>query len=302
MTMSEQVSFTTPARIKFRELMERPGLVPQPAVFDPLGARIAQDVGFEAVNLGGYAMGAHLASTEPMLSLNDVADITRNITRMCSLPLMVDAGAGWGEPLHVMNTVRQLEQAGAASIHMEDQIYPKRVGYHKGVEHLVELDEMVDKVKAAVAARRDPNFVIVARTDAMRTDGYDEGVRRAAACVEAGAEVVMIFPNNKEETQRLPQDLPGVPLLYVNSTGNRFGRGVFSSAELEEWGWKFVNDAISLINVSAQAMRKLLVTWKETGEPGLDPEETMHVRNQIESTIGLDEYYRIEDETVENKA
>jgi methylisocitrate lyase len=93
--MSEQVAFTTPARVKFRELMERPGLVPQPAVFDPLGAKIAQDVGFEAVNLGGYAMGAHLASTEPMLSLNDVADITRAITRTCALPLMVDAGAGW---------------------------------------------------------------------------------------------------------------------------------------------------------------------------------------------------------------
>jgi 2-methylisocitrate lyase-like PEP mutase family enzyme len=200
-----------------------------------------------------------------------------------------------------MNTVRQLEQAGASSIHMEDQIYPKRVGYHKGVEHLIELDQMIDKVKAAVAARTDPNFVIVARTDAIRTHGYDEGVRRAAACVEAGAEIVMIFPDDKEQTQRLPQDLPDVPLLYVNSTGNRFKREVFTTEELEEWGWKFVNDAISLINVSAQAMRKLLVTWKETGEPGLDPEETMHVRNQIESTIGLDEYYRIEDATVENK-
>jgi methylisocitrate lyase len=301
MTMSEQIAYTTPARVKFRELMERPGLISQPAVFDPLGAKIAQDVGFEALNLGGYAMGAHLASTEPMLSLNDVCDITRHITRQCSLPLMVDAGAGWGEPLHVMNTVRQLEQAGASSIHMEDQIYPKRVGYHKGVEHLIELDQMIDKIKAAVAARRDPNFVIVARTDAIRTHGYDEGVRRAAACVEAGAEIVMIFPDDKEQTQRLPQDLPDVPLLYVNSTGNRFKREVFTTEELEEWGWKFVNDAISLINVTAQAMRKLLVTWKETGEPGLDPEETIRVRNQIESTIGLDEYYRIEDATVENK-
>jgi methylisocitrate lyase len=301
MTTSEQVVYSTPARVKFRELMERPGLISQPAVFDPLGAKIAQDVGFEALNLGGYAMGAHLASTEPMLSLNDVCDITRHITRQCSLPLMVDAGAGWGEPLHVMNTVRQLEQAGASSIHMEDQIYPKRVGYHKGVEHLIELDQMLDKVKAAVAARRDPNFVICARTDAIRTHGYDEGVRRAAACIEAGAEIIMIFPDDEEQTKRLPQDLPGVPLLYVNSTGNRFKRRVFRSEELEDWGWKFVNDAISLINVSAQAMRKLLETWHATGEPGLDHEEIMQVRNQIESTIGLDEYYRIEDATVESK-
>lgn len=297
--MSE-ARFTTPARAKFRELLARPGLVPQPVVYDPLGARIAEEVGFEGLGLGGYAMGAHLASTEPLLSLEDVAAITRRITGASSLPLMVDAGAGYGEPLHVMHTVRTLEQAGAASIHIEDQIFPKRVHYHKGIEHIIGLDEMVAKVRAAVAGRRDPNFVIVARTDAMRTDDYDEGIRRAAAYAEAGAEVIMMFPNNADEARRAPQDLPGVPLVYVNSTGNRLGRGVFTIGDLEEWGWKFVNDAITTINVAARAQREFLENWKRSGEPGVDAEEMVRVRKQIEDTIGLEEYYRIEEETVEH--
>lgn len=286
-------------RERFKELMERPGLVPQPAVFDPLGARIAEDVGFEAVDLGGYAMGASLASTEPLLSLDTVAEITRRITTVCSLPIMVDAGAGWGEPIHVMQTVKVLEQAGAGSIHIEDQIYPKRVHYHKGLEHVIDLDEMVMKVRAAVSARTDPNFVICARTDAMRTHGYDEGIRRAAALAEAGAECIMIFPNDEEETARAPKDLAGIPLVYVNSTGNRFGRGVYSLEQLDSWGWKFVNDAISLINVTGRAMRQFLETWKQTGEPGLDPDEIMRVRKQLEDTIGLEELYALEAETVE---
>lgn len=298
--MPDGSTFTTPARARFRELLSRPGIVAQPVIFDPLGARIADEVGFEGLGLGGYAMGAHLASSEPLLSLEDVAAITRRITNVTSLPLMVDAGAGWGEPVHVMHTVRILEQAGAASIHIEDQIFPKRVHYHKGIEHVVDVEAMVAKIKAAVAARRDPNFVVVARTDAMRTDGYDEGIRRAATYVEAGAEVVMLFPNNEDEARRTPRDLPGVPLVYVNSTGNRLGRGVFRVEDLGEWGWKFANDAITSTNVVARAMREFLVTLKTSGEPGVDAEEMIRVRKQIEDTIGLDEYYRIEEETVEH--
>jgi 2-methylisocitrate lyase-like PEP mutase family enzyme len=298
--MNNDTSYSIPARIRFKELMKEPGIVPQPAVYDPLGARIAEEVGFKALDLGGYAMGASLASTEPLLSLDMVAHITRQITRASSLPLMVDAGAGWGEPFHVMHTVRVLELAGAASVHLEDQQYPKRVHYHKGIEHIVELDEMVAKVRAAVAARRDPNFVICARTDAMRTHGYEEGIKRAEAYVAAGAECIMLFPNNEDETRQAPLDLPGVPLVYVNSTGNKFGRGVYASAQLEEWGWKFVNDAISMINVTGRAQREFLTTWHETGEPGVDPEEIMRVRKQIEDTIGLEEAYKVEEETVEH--
>lgn len=285
-------------RKAFRKLLNEKGCFVQPAVYDPLGARIAEEAGIKLLGLGGYAMGAHLAVTEPLTSLEDAARITRQISLVSGLPLMVDAGAGWGEPLHVMHTVRTLEAAGAASIHLEDQYYPKRVSYHRGVEEVIDMEEMVQKLKAALRARRDPDFVIVARTDAMRTHGYDEGIRRARAYVKAGAEAILCFPNDEAETKSVAKDLPGVPLVYVNSTGNSFGRGVFPAPLLGEWGWRVVFDAISAINVVARALREYMTTLQATGESGLVQADVVKVRKEVERTIGLEELYRIEAETV----
>jgi methylisocitrate lyase len=286
-------------RQKFRELLGRPGIILQPAVYDPLGARIAQDIGFQAIALGGFAVGAHLATTEPLASLDEFVRITRSISLVCSLPIMVDGGAGYGEPLHTMHTVRVLEQAGAASIHLEDQAFPKRVSYHRGVEEVISIPEMTAKLRAAVRARTDPDLVIVARTDAMRTHGYDEGIRRARAYVETGAEVVMIFPNDEAETRATAKDLKDMPLVYVNSTGNRFGRGVFAAGQLEEWGWKIVYDAISCVNVTARAMRDYMTTLKRTGESGLGALEVVNVRDELERTIGLHDLYQLEDQSLQ---
>ena len=286
------------ARQDFRRLLAEPGIHLQPVVYDPLGARIAEDVGFTMIALGGYAVGAHLAITEPLASLDEFARITRSISLVSGLPIMVDAGAGYGEPLHVMHTVRVLEQAGAASIHLEDQYFPKRVRYHQGIEDVIPAEEMVKKLRAALAARSDPDFLVVARTDAMRTDGYDEGIRRARLYVEAGAEAIMLFPNDEAETKAAPKDLPGVPLVYVNSTGNSFGRGVFPAGQLQEWGWKIVYDAISSVNVTARAMREFMSTLKATGESGLEVESVTKVRREVERTIGLEALYKVEEETL----
>lgn len=298
--MKGRCGMTETSSWRFRELLQRPGLVSQPVVFDGLGARIAEDLGFDAIGLGGYAMGAHLATSEPLLGLEDVATLARYITGVCDLPLMVDAGAGYGEPLHVRHTVRILERAGAASVHIEDQIYPKRVHYHKGIEHIIPVEEMVTRLRHAVDAKRDPNFVICARTDAMATDGYEEGIRRARTYMDAGADMVMMFPNSEDETRRAPKDLPGVPLIYVNSTGNRLNRGLFSTQQLEGWGWKVASDAISSVNVTARALREMLTTLKDTGRPGLDQAEMIPNRKFIEDTIGLDRFYAIEEATVEH--
>jgi methylisocitrate lyase len=287
-------------RAKFRQLLAEPGIISQPVVYDGLGARLAEEIGFQAVGLGGYAMGASLAVSEPLVSLTEVARFTRQITLVTDLPVMVDAGAGYGEPLHVMHTVRELEQAGAASVHIEDQIFPKRVHYHKGVEHIVEVDEMTAKLRGAQQGRSDPDFVIVARTDAMRTDDYDEGIRRARAYMDAGADMIMMFPNNEEETKAAPGDLPGVPLAYVNSPGNRLGRSVVPLQQLEEWGWKVASDATSTINVAARAQRALLTSLFSTGRNGEDQDELIEVRHALERTIGLERYYEIEEQTVES--
>jgi methylisocitrate lyase len=284
---------------EFRRLVAEPRIAVVPVVPTPLAARIAQDLGFRALGLGGYAMGAHLALSEPLLSLEDVASCVRAITRVSRLPLLVDGDAGWGEPLHAMHTVRMLEHAGAAAVHIEDQIFPKRAHYHRGIEHVVPLDEMVAKLRAAVAGRADPGFVVIARTDTMATDSYDEGIRRARAYHEAGADVVMCFPNDAGEAERAPRDLEGIPLIYVNSDGNRLGRGVFPTDVLEGWGWKLVLDAITTTNVTARAVHDVLKRLRETGRTDLDQDEMRRVRAFVETTIGLEEYYALERDTVE---
>jgi methylisocitrate lyase len=284
---------------RFRRLVARPGLIVAPACFDPLTARIAAGLGFECIALGGYALGAASAVSEPLMTMTEVVDAARRITSCVEVPLIVDAATGFGEPLHVMRTVREFERAGVAAIHIEDQIFPKRAHYHRDYrEHTVSAEEMIDKIRFARQARLDPEFAIIARTDTMRTDGYAEGIRRARLYAEAGADLVMLFPNTAEEAARAPGECP-VPLVYVNSSGNRVGRPVYPAQELERLGYKINYDAISVTIASFQATSALLRRLKETGLTGLDPAEAIAARKGIEDTIGLEEHYAVEEQTVE---
>ena len=282
----------------FREMLAAPEIIHAPIAYDPLSARIAQRVGFRCLDLGGYALGASSCVPEPLLSLEEVLIATRRITAAVEIPLMVDGGAGFGDPTHVIRAIRELERAGAAAVHIEDQVYPKRVHYHKGTEHVISAEEMCEKIQYAARARRDPDFVIAARTDAMRTHDYAEGIRRAKLYVQAGADMVMIFPNTTEEALRAPREVPA-PLIYVNSEGNRLNRPIFPIAELEAAGYKMVNDAISSISAAYESIYGLFSRLKTTGRTGMDQAVAIKTRKDIEDTMGLDEYYRIEAETVE---
>jgi 2-methylisocitrate lyase-like PEP mutase family enzyme len=287
-------------REEFKELIARPGIVMQPVIYDALSALLARRAGFDALGLGGYQMGAHLGTSEPLLGLEDVASVTRYIRNAVEdTPVMVDAGAGFGEPLHVMHATRILEQAGATSVHIEDQIFPKRAHYHKGLEHVIDADAMVRKIRAAVSARRDPDLAIVARTDAIATDGYDEAVRRAALYAEAGADLLMLFPSDDSEARQLPVDLPDIPLIYINSAGNRLGRPAYTADELEAIGYKIAIYAIGVSIAAAAAIEEFLNGLRAAGTFTGDPEKLIAGRLAIENVIGLDEYYAIELETVE---
>ena len=284
----------------FRELMRNPGIMHAPIAYDPLTARIAEQAGFQCLGHRRLRAGASACCPEPLLSLEEVAMLTRRIAAAVNIPLMIDAGAGYGIATHVIRTVQELQRAGAAAIHIEDQVYPKRIHYHKGVEHVISAEEMCEKIRYAVRARRDPDFVIAARTDAMRTDGFAEGVRRSNLYAEAGADMVMIFPNTVEEARQAPREIRS-PLIYVNSEGNRLGRPILSIQELEDAGYKMANDAISAIAVTYRSVKELFVKLKQTGSTGLDPQLARTIRKDIEDTMGLDEYYRIEQETVESR-
>jgi len=286
---------------RLRALIQRPGLIVAPACFDPITARLVARAGFPCAALGGFVLGAESAISEPLLTMTEVVEAARRITAVIDIPLVVDAGAGYGEPLHTMRTVRELERAGVAACHIEDQVFPKRAHYHKGIEHIVPVELMEAKVRVAVAARRDPDTVIIARTDAMRTDSYDEGIRRATAYAAAGAELIMPFPNTPEEARRAPRDVR-TPLVYVNSEGNRLSRPIFAVREAEELGYKVLYDAITVTLVVYRAVRDVLGCLRTRGRTGLDQAETVLLRKAVEDTIGLDEYYRIERETVERDA
>jgi methylisocitrate lyase len=287
---------------KLRELMREDGILVQPNVFDALTARVAESIGFRSIGLGGFQIAAPLmGDSEPLLSLEDVATAVRYASAAVSIPIVVDAGAGWGEPLHVMRTVRVLVGAGAAAIKIEDQIFPKRAHYHKGIEHVIPVDEMIAKIRAAVRARRDPDLVLVARTDAFRTDGYDEAIRRCLAYMDAGADVAYIFPNNEDEARRAPQDLKGIPLVFCNSEGDRRDRPILSAPQLQELGYKFAAFPLVTTNAAVAAVRDVLFQLRDNGFVKVDQDERIATRKFIEDTIGLEEAYALEEATVENR-
>ena len=282
-----------------REMLAKPGLIVGCGTYGPLPAKIMERVGFNMVTLGGYDLGAHLVTSEPLMCLEEVVRISRYITAAINIPLMVDAGAGFGEPLHVMRTVKELESAGVAAIHIEDQIFPKRAHYHKGVEHIIPIKDMIAKIKAALAARRDPDFVIAARTDAMRSHDYAEGIRRANLYLEAGADMVLVYPNNAEEARKTPKEIRG-PVSYLNSVGNLLDRPLFTTQDLEDMGYKAVTYGIGATIVAAKAVKELAEKIYSLQRPVMDAEEMRTMRRYIEDTIGLNRMYEIEKETVED--
>jgi methylisocitrate lyase len=185
-------------------------------------ARLAAATGYRAIYLSGGGLAANSLGVPDLAisSMDDVLVDIRRITDVCALPLLVDADTGWGGAFNIARTVRSFTKAGAAGLHIEDQVQAKRCGHRPGKE-IVPLAEMVDRVKAAVDARTDPDFVIMARTDALASEGLERAIERAVACVEAGAD--MIFPEAVSELgqyRRFRQAL-GVPIL-ANIT--EFGR------------------------------------------------------------------------------
>jgi methylisocitrate lyase len=287
-----------PMTTRLRALMAEPGLIRGINIYDPITAKIAQSLGFKAVALGGFQLGAHLCVTEPTLTMTETFASAQAITRVLGIPLKVDCGAGFGEPVHVTRTVREAERAGIACIHIEDQWFPKRAHYHRGIEHVIPIGQMVDKIKAAVDARQDPDFVLVGRTDAMRTDGVAEGIRRGNLYAEAGCDMIEVFPNSYEEAALVPKEV-AAPCLYVNSAGNRMGRPVIPWDELEDMGYKWAIDSTTTLIAATQGVRAAMEAYLKKGAPPDDIAAAVETREWIETIIGLPEYYAIEARTVE---
>ena len=285
---------------KLRDLIARGGTVLAAGCYDPLTAKLVERLGFEAAYLGAGTLGYVLNVTEAMITVTEMATAIHQITQKTQIPLIVDGATGFGEPLHTMRTIREYESAGAAAIEIEDQIVPKRAHHHKGVEHLVSLEAMVDKVKAATAARRDPDFVIIARTNAMRNEGLPEAIARGRAYRQAGADMILVGGRSKEEAQMLHGEI-GAPLVTFAMPGTmeRLNTSVKDMAKL---GYPLLLDPHAALIASFRAVRDTMRELKENGKTSLDPAVVTTIQQELNETVDLPEYWRLEEMTVEKPA
>ncbi|HEX2151709.1 MAG TPA: isocitrate lyase/PEP mutase family protein [Stellaceae bacterium] len=286
---------------RLRELLASGEFLYMPSAATPIEGCLAAAAGTPLVYTGGYVSGASRAISEPLLTMDEQVRIAGEVARAVSVPLIADAGAGFGEPLHTMRTVREFAAAGVAGIHIEDQLYPKRAHYHAYQVHAVPLADFVAKIKYACLQRdeTDPDFVIIARSDTCREFGLDEAMLRINAAAEVGADLGLVFPRSREEAEAAPR-LSSVPLVWVQSRGNRDGRPILPLHELREMGYRACIDAQIMLGVAVHFMKKAVGELVATGfYTGLTDDEFVAVRKEIEDLIGLDAYYRIEAETVE---
>ena len=255
------------------------GTIAVPGVFNALTARLAERLGFSAVYLSGATLSASAGLPDiGLLSVTEFADEARRIAQVCSLPLLCDADTGFGEALNVERTVRLYENAGAAGLHLEDQQMPKRCGHLSG-KSLVEPAAMAAKIRAAVAARRDPDFVIIARTDARGVTNFADAVSRAKLYLAAGADA--IFPEaleNEGEFKAFAQAVPA-PLL-ANMT--EFGKStLLDQAQLAALGYKLVLYPVTAFRSALRAAADTLQDIRSKG----------HQRERVASMLTRQELY-----------
>ena len=194
-----------------RALMQRELPVTAPLVLNPLMARMAEAAGFPAGYLGGGSTGYLKVSLEANLNLTEMCQAALDIRAVSSLPLIMDAACGYGDPMHMHRTIGMSEAAGFAAIEIEDQLVPKRAHHHVGIEHMIPMELMAAKVKEAVAARRSAEFVIIARTNAMRASDIDDALRRGEAYRAAGAPGPLLSMAPEPPQLRAPPPRPRGP-------------------------------------------------------------------------------------------
>ena len=277
---------TTPGARFRRALAERPIMIP--GAFNALTAKLAERLGFAAVYLSGGALSAGWAGLPDigLLSQTEFAEQAAVLARATNLPVLCDADTGFGEALHVARTVRLFEEAGAAGLHLEDQVLPKRCGHLSG-KAVIETGAMVAKLRAAVSARSDPDFVIVARTDARSVAGFAAAVERARAYRAAGAD--MIFPEALESADEFARFAAAVdaPLL-ANMT--EFGRGpLLDFATLAGSGYRAVLYPLTAFRAAMKAAEETLIALRDLGTQR-DQLERMQTRAELYDVLGYSDW------------
>lgn len=278
-------------RQKLGSMLAKKELVQAPGVYDALTAKIVQAQGFSAMYMTGYGTSASMFGF-PDLGLLTMSEMVYNASRIADtvdIPLIADADTGYGNPINMVRTVREYEKAGVAAIHIEDQTWPKRCGHMAG-KSVIDANEMAGKIKAAVDARKDQNFLIIARTDSLATNGFEHAIERAHMFAEAGADILFVeAPIEKEQVERIPKALTERPLLLnlAPRTPN------FSAEEIKNMGYSVVLYPGICIAAAITGYIEELRRLKETGRQR-DFSEWMQSFVEFNAFLGVPYYQELE--------
>ena len=278
-----------PARL--RELLARGRLIVAPGVFDGLSARIAQAAGFEALYVSGGAIARSMGYPDiGLVTQTEMVKRIEEIRAATHLPLVADADTGYGNAINVIRTVRAYERAGAAALHIEDQVEPKRCGHYDGKE-VIGTREMVQKIQAAVAARENPDFVIIARTDARAVLGLEAAIERARAYAEAGADVIFVeAPQSEAEIERIAREVPA-PLLINMFWGGK--TPLVPPQRLEALGYRMMIVPSDLQRAAIRAMERAAQALRRDGHT-LSLKDEMATFDEREQVVGLPEIQQLQ--------
>ncbi|MBP1706338.1 MAG: mutase family protein [Chloroflexi bacterium] len=252
----------------YRKMLNEPGTVFMPGVYDALTAVLAERAGFDIITHTGYGTAASLLGMPDvgLVSFKEMCDRVTSIARAVNIPLMTDADTGYGNPINVYRTVKEYIGGGAAGLFIEDQVWPKRCGHMAG-KRIIPADEMVGKIKAAIDSRNeyDPDFVVGARTDAIATDGFAEALRRGNLYAEAGVDFVFIEAYETVDQMKRAVKEVKKPLMLNLIEGGR--TPLIDAQQAQEIGFKFVCFPLTTLLVATRAVSRALEILKKTNSP-----------------------------------
>jgi 2-methylisocitrate lyase-like PEP mutase family enzyme len=270
---------------RLRELLNSPGVIRSLGAHDVFTARLIEAAGLETVFIGGFGTSASMLGLPDVgfLTMTEMADAVRRMAQRVAIPVVADGDTGHGDLHNVIRTVREFEAAGAAGILLEDQVAPKRCGHFQG-KQVIPADEMVLKLRAALDARRDADFLIIARTDARAVEGIDAAIERVNRYAAAGADVCFIeAPESRAELERIPRSVRQPLLVNMLSGGVT---PILTVDELERLGYKIVVCPIESLLVLGTAMQRLIEALVTRGRIDLPAEEMMSFA-KIKELLGL---------------
>jgi carboxyvinyl-carboxyphosphonate phosphorylmutase len=291
--MARLLSDANGERPRLSELLASGEMVLAPGCYDALGARLIEEAGFAAAYMTGFGTAASRLGRPDvgLLTLTEMTDNARRIAQAVEIPVIADADTGYGNPINVIRTIREYEAAGVCAVHIEDQVMPKKCGHMEG-KVLIAAEEMAAKVQAAVAARRSPDFLIIARTDARAVEGLEAAIERGRRYREAGADVVFIeAPQSVAEIEAVAGAFDDVPLLFNYAEGGK--TPAVSHEHLHRLGFRLVIFPISTLLVATEAIRAALDRIKQDGSP-IELLPSMLPFNDFLDFIGMPEIRELE--------